>query len=1128
MKRKDSPNKNEIPSPKLVKENEFMDKWEYKDLWYSFREQTNKTSTKIKTTCKDLANTLKKLDSITVTVGCVAKPQEGKSTFLTALLLGYTETIAYRRNISPMETGYMDINQGTTCVPVLYKYDEKPHVIIEYCSSGEFERRIQHLKNDKELSEDIKKEISNININDFEYEETKELTHIKFDLDSDLSFDLTKYEKELPVVEKLRIKKFIVHFPFRILKDNIQILDTPGHFDPNEKLRGMYQEYLRLTLPEMDVLHLFYENRDSPDLNGIKMLYDYGAFDGEQLPLIVVTKNYRNSYSIKDFSNYCEMMLSKKFKNYLSNSFQNVFDCSLKNAQNKDYEDVRKFQNTPKTISQMLSESEGLVFTDENCNKYLNNEVEKTYDTMEQFKKIVDKKFELKKNFVKNKINQISFTLLSFMMDVLCQKFPKKDDNEKTAEKWKKSWNDKQDKLYEIRKQNIKNAIDMSKEKSEKKQKISEAERKKFQNSILSESFRVLTVKYLKQILTFFTNKLKNKTESTRKIAQQFIDILNERIENVKNVKNEEIYFKTDPSDIYNDMKTKYLLFQDMVIINEDKYNGAQRMIKTIKNILDESKTTFSEEITPLGLYNNFSKIEAVPESKKSVLIFPKEPSKQFESVYKKKYLKKDEFSNLISFKDPSFFSKSTVEPTSKFSDRNEIFVNFEKKTVDFYITNDLFNQIKKLEILGDQFKYDHEEILTSEKPALYPIFIPSSNRGEEYKPCLLIDKITQNLSEEEKNLEFLILVFIEKSQEKIYLEKFSEFLKSRPKNFQFITIDFESADYKLGIGRIRNIISLFANFFHVSFFHMVDDDLKFSEYLHENFDWIEHFGALRRALFYNQKIMFCETNYSQTEHALKLEEKIKEELDSLYDEVNSIKENNNLKKKIQMIILCVNENEKNSKEKIIDFIKNWTSHNTDGTFKEISPKFHKLFEDQLNSLKNNVGQVSCFNPMNDGYQGESTSKNSTLSKYIDFLTGRKPKSHKIKLTRYSCIFVNGNLTKGIYPMNDENFFKTPRNKTEYKKLMKKWNDIQKKLPKKTFKKESLTFEKPVTIDNVTYDVDAIKEIIEEGYYHEDRILVKKLAFHGIGGFVSFAFKIEEVGYPSNFKIDDEEEIESE
>eukprot|EP01080_Neovahlkampfia_damariscottae_P011552 gene11552-4803_t len=1088
MKRKDSPNKNEIPSPKLVKENEFMDKWEYKDLWYSFREQTNKTSTKIKTTCKDLANTLKKLDSITVTVGCVAKPQEGKSTFLTALLLGYTETISYRRDISPMETGYIDINRGITCVPVLYKYDEKPHVVIEYCSSVEFERRIQHLKNDKELSENIKKEISNININDFEYEETKELTHIEFDLDSDLSFALTKYEKELSVVEKLRIKKFIVHFPFGILKNNIQILDTPGHFDPNEKLREMYQEYLRLTLPEMDVLHLFYENRDAPDLNGIKMLYDYGAFDGEQLPLIVVTKNYRNSYSIKDFSNYCEMVLSKKFKNYLSNSFQNVFDCSLKNAQNKDYEDVRKFQNTPKTIFQLLSESEGLVVTDENCNQYLDNEVEKTYDTMEQFKKIVEKKFELKRNFVQNKINQISFTLLSFMMDVLCQKFPKKDDNEKTAEKWKKSWNDKQDKLYEIRKQNIKNAIDMSKEKSDKKKKF---------------------------------------PKSNKKIAQQFIDILNERIENVKN---EEICFETmDPADIYSDMKTKYLLFQDMVIINEDKYNEAQRIIKSIKTILDKSKTTFSEEITSLGLYDNFSKIEAVSESKKSVLIFPKEPSKNFENVYKEKYLKKDEFSNLISFKDPNFFSKSRINPTFKFSEKNEIFVDFNKKTVNFCITNDLSDQIKKLEILGDQFKYDHEEILTSEKPALYPIFIPSSNRGEEYKPCLLIDKITQNLSEEEKNLEFLILVFIEKSQEKIYLEEFSEFLTTYSNKFQFITIDFESTDYQLGIGRIRNIISLFANFFHISFFHMVDDDLKFSEYLHENFDWIEHFGALRRALFYNQKIMFLETNYSQTEHALKLEEKIKEELDSLYDEVNLIKqENNNLKKKIQMILLFVEANEKNSKEKIIDFIKNWTSHNTDGTFKEISPKFHKIFEDQLNSLKNNVGQVSCFNPMNDGYQGESTSKNSTLSKYIDFLTGKKPKSHKIKLTRYSCIFVNGNLTKGIYPMNDENFFKTPRNKTEYKKLMKKWHDIQKKLPKKTFKKENLTFEKPVTIDNVTYDVDAIKEIIEEGYYHEDRILVKKLAFHGIGGFVSFAFKIEEVGYPSNFKIDDEEEIESE
>jgi hypothetical protein len=386
------------------------------------------------------------------------------------------------------------------------------------------------------------------------------------------------------------------------------------------------------------------------------------------------------------------------------------------------------------------------------------------------------------------------------------------------------------------------------------------------------------------------------------------------------------------------------------------------------------------------------------------------------------------------------------------------------------------------------------------------------------------------NNIENDNNLKFIIFVVIEESEKEIYKKLFKESLEKHPIEFQLLILKNDEKRC-IGIGKKKNFISYFAEVTNISFYHVVDDDLDFMEFDPKSKTWVNHSTVVKRALFFNQWVMFNETYRSTNEIVDSIYDKFCSQNDLVDEECICIGDKN-MRNKLSKIIHSIDD-KKRSQKLILELLETWNQ--ICDYLKENAPIIFELIYEEKNRLKRNVGQVAVHNKLHDGNRGQSKSQTCTLSAYVDNLLKLEPVTHQIKDTIYQvtslinqtkCIFCNAEATKGIYSLSDEWFFKKPLQSDEFKVAVKERQNFEKIAFPKVNVKNPLHFTETnfCGLDSTKY-----ADFICRGYYSEDKILVYKLAKHGFDSFSAFKFLIQDkFGYPSvcNGNVDKTKNLE--
>jgi hypothetical protein len=253
------------------------------------------------------------------------------------------------------------------------------------------------------------------------------------------------------------------------------------------------------------------------------------------------------------------------------------------------------------------------------------------------------------------------------------------------------------------------------------------------------------------------------------------------------------------------------------------------------------------------------------------------------------------------------------------------------------------------------------------------------------------------NNIEHENNLKFIIFVVIEESEQEIYTKLFKEYLESHPIEFQLLILKNDQSK-SIGIGKKKNFISYFAEVTNISFYHVVDDDLDFMEFEPKSQTWKSHSTVLKRALFFNQWVMFYESYRPTNEIVTSIYNQVIAQNDDLDNEY--CKSDEKTRSILKKIILNGNQNQ--VEKNILDLLENWNQ--ICGKLEDKAPTMFNLINEERNKLKRKVGQVAIHNKIHDGNRGQSKSPTGTLSKYIDDLLKLDPVTHQIKDTIYQVI----------------------------------------------------------------------------------------------------------------------------
>ena len=690
-------------------------------------------------------------------------------------------------------------------------------------------------------------------------------------------------------------------------------------------------------------------------------------------------------------------------------------------------------------------------------------------------------------------------------------------------------------------------AIGKSNETFSGKQFHEEEKKKNIQQEVVNQLVRVVVSK-IKKIISLYKNKKdKNKMEAHKTVASLIVSIMEEHRELVKS--NIELIIKEEFTAALD--SAKYGSISQSIVsdilnfptfkfdLSEGKYNTGKTLKNEILEVLKERTESNPEKEVKKSIFSDYMnpRRETSTDDLNSTYLDIEDRNKRFDKIFKKRIFCKSEYKKAQFVRTENFTKKSQLVESNRLTmsiekkPHNYVNIDFKKQTVHFEINQGLIDQVNAIQSALDVYKLDMEKFkpnINGIHPAIYPIFIPSKFRGIKAPPHLLVDEISKNLEENEKNLKYMVIVVIEENEFEIYNELFGKFLKEYPEQFHFLIMNKEP-DAIYGIGKIRTIISYFAEVLDLDFYHACDDDLEFSEFIAENNDWKTHDSAIRRCFFSSQQVIWSETFRTQKEIISSISESIKKDKD-LENNAYELRE-----KLISKLIFSLHK-----EELIEDFLSNYTEK------KELLKKIDKLFEifeTEIHRLKGNVGQIGTLNIHHDGQRGQSNSKYKTDSIYKNQLLEFSGITHKTKSTIYQCVLTNSKLTRGVYCLDDSSFFELPLTVEDFKKKVKKRKlfatviqDLKTEKKNESKGKTSYypTFEEVHTIKGKkeSFDLKEHAEFIRHGYCAEDKLLVNKMAFHGFESYYTFVFSIKDIkNYPSicngdNYSFDKNKSLE--
>ncbi|XP_065640648.1 uncharacterized protein LOC101240012 isoform X1 [Hydra vulgaris] len=551
----------------------------------------------------------------------------------------------------------------------------------------------------------------------------------------------------------------------------------------------------------------------------------------------------------------------------------------------------------------------------------------------------------------------------------------------------------------------------------------------------LKNSFKLTLDKILKQ--------MKNNYKAIKDIDEK-LSLFKKKcchfLESIKNEYNYDAYENENLSQRSSDENSNLLEIQECCKKLNDIEKNVCMFLKSTKDTFESDEEFDATLINPLLHKKTGS--HKLPENKDidglDVISFTKYCRNKFNLQLLEK------------LKAQSVKSKITLEYTEPISLENyEIQFNLDrenKKVSVSYHNNYLDEQLK---LLKDNL-YKDETNQTSN--ALYPIFISSVQRRNDFEPNLLIKDLGRVL----KPNSFFIFLFIEggTNQNRELFKKNIDFYKNqRDNDFKAICNYGKSftnkdmnpivicylPDKNLGIGRIRKIMMMFAEHLQLLRFYFIDDDIdSFYEYdkrLHgreikksPNFTYkslafmlkVLNFGCSNRDLCNNKDLHSKEVK-DKEEAVSKLNRRNwMKNLDKIKDTINA--EDSNTANLVDELYDIIDNKKYNEESKVKDLINTLMNHlGADGVLilNEIK---NRLLKDKSKI----IGQVALWN-------NASFKTWSFLEKLMCDVS--KMHTHLVSYQRYQVVLYNLDAIKGIHPVTDDVLFQPVFEKHEIVQL---------------------------------------------------------------------------------------------